>query len=64
MADKLDLPKFNSEQEAFNHLSSIGKLTFYGREGYNAEYCVCTLELNGKKYYVDIYRDGRVIVKE
>jgi hypothetical protein len=53
--------KYESEEAAFAHLRTLGKLEFFGRDGYDHEYCVCNLTLeDGRKYPINIYRDGDV----
>lgn len=57
--------KYESEDEAFEHMQSLGKLDFFGRAGMDYEYCVCTLTYtDGRIEHINIYRDGNVIFRE
>lgn len=56
--------KFPTFDEAIQYLEAAGELKYFGRAGLSCEYCVYTLTVNGRKYYVDVYDDGKVVVKE
>lgn len=57
--------KYGSREEAFEQLRAIGNLEFFGRAGLQYEYCVTKLTLpDGREFKLDIYDDGKVILRE
>lgn len=59
--------QFPTRESAMSYLEERGTLQYFGREGYNFEYCVYTFTLDsGKKYglfvhdsgLVEVYREG------
>lgn len=57
--------KFPTSEDAETYLKEKGTLKFHGRAGRNYEYCVYTYDLfDGRRYYVDIYDDGKIVVKD
>jgi hypothetical protein len=57
--------KFPSLEEAVKHLKDRGRLEFFGRAGSDYEYGVYKFHhTDGRSYYLDIYMDGMVVLKE
>ncbi len=57
--------KYPTVEEAYEHLNTLGKLETFGRSGTKYEYMVCKITLpSGQSYFIDVYRDGNVILSE